>query len=221
MNPIQLSTNKYVQIVLIVAILLILYKLLNSDLFKGVGKASEGVGTALQGVGTGVSTASQGTGEAISTVVTATANVYKNYAELVGAVPTKLGTWTGLLENPKNKPWLDLYENLPWSKVSVYSKPFFIPSSVYNKGIQRQNPEWIRNNVAIPVKNSVGFYFDRQIMFGAIDKLQTWYDFMTLAERFKPMYNLSLRAFMDNNLNEDDKVELAKIMNTKPIFLKA
>ena len=211
MNPIQLSQNKYVQIVLIVAILLILYKLLNSDLFKGIGKASEGAGTAIQGVGAGV-----------GTVATSTANVYKNYAELVGAIPQKLGVWTGLLSNPDNKPWLDLYANLPWSLTSVYGKPFFIPSSVYNKGIQRMNSEWIKTNVATPIKNSVGaISVDEDIIFGAIDKLRTWYDFMTLAERFKPMTNKSLRAFLDENLDEDEKVELAKIMNAKPLFLKA
>lgn len=211
MNPIPLSQNKYVQIVLIVAILLIVYKLLNSDLFKGIGTTTQGVGSAVQGVGSGV-----------ATVATSTATVYKNYAELVASIPKKLGVWTGLIQDEQNKPWLDLYENLPWSKVSVYGKPFFIPSSVYNKGIQRQNSEWIRNNVAKPINDAVGtISVDESKIYGSIDKLQTWYDFMTLAERFKPMTNKSLRAFLDENLDESEKVEFAKIMNAKPLFLKA
>lgn len=211
MNPIPLSQNKYVQIILIVAILLIVYKILNSDLFKGIGTTTQGVGSAVQGVGSGV-----------ATVAESTANVYKNYAELVASVPKKLGVWTGLIQDENNKPWLDLYANLPWSKVSVYDKPFFIPSSVYNKGLKRQNPEWIRNNVAVRIKNAVGaISVDESEIYGAIDKLQTWYDFMTLAERFKPMYNKSLRAFLDENLDEDEKVEFAKIMNAKPLYLKA
>jgi hypothetical protein len=200
-----------VQIILILAVVFIVYKLLSSDLFKGLGTTVQGVGSAVSGVGEGV-----------GTVATSTANVYKNYAELVASVPKKLGTWTGLIDDPENKPWLDLYSNLPWSLTSVYGKPFFIPSSVYNKGIQRMNAEWVRNNVAVPIKNAEGtFTFDQDKIFGAIDKLRTWYDFMTLAERFKPMTNKSLRAYLDNALTEEEKVELAKIMNAKPLYLKA
>lgn len=210
MNP--LLKNKYVQVVLIVAVIYILYKLLNSDLFKGLGTTVQGVGSAVSGIGEGV-----------GSVATSTANVYKNYAELVASVPKKLGTWTGLIEDEANKPWLDLYSNLPWSLTSVYGKPFFIPSSVYNKGIQRMNSEWIRNNIAVPIKNEVNATFntDEEKILGAIDKLRTWYDFMTLAERYKPLTNKSLRATLDAELNESEKVELAKIMNSKPLFLKA
>ena len=206
-----LSKDKYVQIILILAVLFIVYKLISSDLFKGLGETAEGVGSAVSGVGEGV-----------GTVATSTANVYKNYAELVASVPKKLGVWTGLLEDEANKPWLDLYANLPWSLTSVYGKPFFIPSSVYNKGIQRMNSEYIKLNVATPIKNAVGtFSVDEETIYGAIDKLRTWYDFMTLAERYKPMTNKSLRATLDSALDESEKVELAKIMNSKPLFLKA
>lgn len=207
-----LSKDKYVQIILILAVLFILYKLLSSDLFKGIGTTAQGVGSAVSGVGEGV-----------GTVATSTANVYKNYAELVASVPKKLGVWTGLIEDEANKPWLDLYANLPWSLTSVYGKPFFIPSSVYNKGIQRMNSEWIRNNIAVPIKNEVNATFDtdEEVILGAIDKLRTWYDFMTLAERYKPLTNKSLRATLDSALNESEKVELAKIMNSKPLYLKA
>jgi hypothetical protein len=209
MNPIL--KNKYVQVVLIVAVIYILYKLLNSDLFKGLGKTAEGVGSAVTGIGEGV-----------GTVATSTANVYKNYAELVASIPKKLGVWTGLISDEENKPWLDLYANLPWSATSVYGKPFFIPSSVYNKGIQRQNAEWIKVNVATPIKNAVGtFSTDEEAIFGAIDKVRTWFDFMTLAERYKPMTNKSLRAVLDEALDESEKVELAKIMNSKPLYTKA
>ena len=206
-----LSKDKYVQIILILAVLYIFYKFLNSDLFKGIGKGAEGVGEAAAGVGS-----------AIGTVATSTANVYKSYAELVAAVPQKLGVWTGLLSDEANKPWLDLYANLPWSLTSVYGKPFFIPSSVYNKGIQRMNSEYIKTNIATPIKNAVGtFSTDEEAIFGAIDKLRTWFDFMTLAERYKPMTNKSLRAVLDEALDESEKVELAKIMNAKPLYLKA
>lgn len=206
-----LSKDKYVQIILILAVLFIVYKLLNSDLFKGLGKGAEGVGEAVAGAGSSV-----------STVLTSTAEVYKSYADVVKNIPQKLGVWTGLIDDPKNKPWLDLYSNLPWSLTSVYGKPFFIPSSVYNKGIRRQSSDWIRNNVAVPIKEAEGtLTYDEEQILGAVDKLATWYDFMTLAERFKPMTNKSLRVYLDKALTEEEKVELAKIMNSKPLFLKA
>lgn len=208
MNPIPLSTNKYVQIVLIVAILIVLYKLLNSDLFKGVGKGAEGVGSAVQGIGSSVGSVASETGKVINT-----------YLGIVNAFGEKLGTWTGIVDDPKDKPFLDLYENLPWSQTSLYNKPFFMPSKVVNKGFEQQTYNWIGQNVSKPIAESGGFgSYDEQKIFGAIDKLATWIDFMRLAERFKPMTNKSLRAYLDNALTNHEKAELGRIMNSKPLY---
>ena len=227
MVNVAIPKDRYVQIAIIVVILFVVYKILNSDIFKGIGSATsglgEGIGTAGEGIGTGISTIATTTGEGVGTVVTSTAKIYKSYAELVSALPNKIGTWTGLLSNPENKPWLDLYENLPWSKKSVYNAPFFIPSSVVNKGLKRHSDDWLKDNVCYEIAQALNLntrYIDddEQRVYGAIDKLYSWYDFMAMAERWKPYTNTSLRAILDEHLDEDEKVEIAKIMNSKPLF---
>jgi len=205
-----LSKDKYVQIVLIIAIVFILYKIISSGIFKGLG-------TAVQGLGEGIGTAGTGVGEGISTVATSTAKIYQNYAELVASVPTKLGTWSGLIDDPKNKPWLDLYENLPWSKVPINYKPFFVNQKIV---VKKLTDDYIKKNIAIPIKEAEGtFSYDEDVILGAIDKLPSWYDFMNLAVRFQPLTNRSLRAYLDKALTEEEKVEVAKIMNSKVLYI--
>jgi hypothetical protein len=197
--------NKYVQVVFIVAILYILYKLLNSDLFKGIGKGAEGVGEAVEGVG----------------------KLIGSYAEAISIYPEKFNVWVGIVDDPKDKPFLDLYENLPFSQVnSITQKPFNIDTKWMKKNIYNQKyflsfkSDSALKPIATQIKNAEGtLTYDEDLILGAIDKLYSWYDFMKLAERYKPLTNQSLRAYLDKALTSHQKAEVGRIMNSKP-FIK-
>lgn len=197
--------NKKVQFIFIIAILYILYKLLNSDLFKGLGSATQGVGSAVEGVG----------------------NLINSYSQAVSVYPEKLNVWLGIVDDPKDKPFLDLYENLPFSKVnSITQKPFNIDTKWMKDNIYNQKyflsfkSDTALKPIATQIKNAEGtFTYDEDLILGAIDKLSSWYDFMMLAERYKPLTNESLRAYLDKALTNKQKAEVGKIMNSKP-FIK-
>ena len=197
--------NKKVQFIFIIAILYILYKLLNSDLFKGLGSATQGVGSAVEGVG----------------------NLINSYSQAVSVYPEKLNVWLGIVDDPKDKPFLDLYENLPFSKVnSITQKPFNIDTKWMKENIYNQKyylsfkSDTALKPIATQIKNAEGtLTYDEDLILGAIDKLSSWYDFMMLAERYKPLTNQSLRAYLDKALTNHQKAEVGRIMNAKP-FIK-
>lgn len=205
----NIAKDRVLMLAIVVVIAFVLYKFLNSDLFKGLGKGAQGVGDAVSGVGSAIGA----TGAGVAKVVT-------SYADMVEGGLHTFSYYTGIITDPALKPYLDTYANLPFYNIpNLNGKPFAGMTDLSKTHWVGSYPEKTYIALAKKINDAHGkFNDDEQAIYGVIGSLPSWYHFMKLSAMFNRITGKNMQSFFDDILNEKERAQIGKMMYQKPLI---